>query len=374
MFENLPAEAFSRGSVIGWGFSVLTFLLCRYLVNHWNTQSEKRGRPGAKVKLVPRGRMQLEPQLNIEWNNIEPAKFRPFKPQYAMTMALEKADFQEWLLLENTYDRMTTHRSEIAKNHSQDVNLVVDDPRTTAAVYELYDTVVGYMFTKWPQYFSRDGKNVKNLIKNTTFPANAERSKQSPKRLLEYLAENVEEDFIVLEYDENEEEYIAKAATFIAPSGFVPAEKVGIKLSDIHGPVPKYDEKLKLSMNRFFRRIETGQLVKRFNWTIQNSDKIYLPKGSHAGAAEKVERLHAKDLDFDHTVHFRVERQTLSRLPKSRFLVFTIRTYLTPLSQLKKEGLGERLVEAIHGLPSYIKQYKRADAWGPAVEEYMAMP
>lgn len=370
MFENMSSGKGGGKTVLGWVLSVATFLLCKWIIQKWSKPA-KRGAAGAKVKLVSRGKMPLTPESDLDVYTAEPAKFRPIKPQYALTMALEKASFQEWLLLENSYVPMTAHRHDIAQKFSEDVNLVVNEPNTTAAVNELYDTVVGYMFTKWPQYFERQGQTVKNLIKNTEFPATALKSKKSPKQLLQYLTENVEEDFILLEYSEKEEEYIAKACTFIAPSGFVPAEKIGIKLTDIHGPVPNYDTKLKLSMNRYFQRLEIGQIVKRFNWTIQNSDEIYLPKGSHAAKGEKVQRLRAKDLDFDHTVNFRVERQTLSRLPKSRFIVFTIRTYLTPVSKLKAEGLGEKLVEAIHGLPDYIQQYKRVEAWGPAVEEYM---
>jgi hypothetical protein len=47
---------------------------------------------------------------------------------------------------------------------------------------------------------------------------------------------------------------------------------------------------------------------------------------------------------------FRVERQTLRRLPHSRAIVFGIRTYLTPLTELvKEEGVPERLKNAVKG-------------------------
>ena len=45
----------------------------------------------------------------------------------------------------------------------------------------------------------------------------------------------------------------------------------------------------------------------------------------------------------------RVERQTLRRLPRTSAIVFTIRVYLTPLTELGPDEAG-RLVAAIRGV------------------------
>ena len=62
-----------------------------------------------------------------------------------------------------------------------------------------------------------------------------------------------------------------------------------------------------------------------------------------------------------------MELQTLTRLPKTRAIIFPFKTYLYPLEDIKDEGLGPQLIEAIEGLqkgnaPGMFK-YKGAVRW-----------
>ena len=49
------------------------------------------------------------------------------------------------------------------------------------------------------------------------------------------------------------------------PNGFDTRLKLGLKLREIHDPVPGYAEKLERSMDRFFERLEVGKVVRRVN-------------------------------------------------------------------------------------------------------------
>lgn len=71
----------------------------------------------------------------------------------------------------------------------------------------------------------------------------------------------------------------------------------------------------------------------------------------------------------------RVERQLLHRLPQSRALLFSFKTLLYTLPEIKEEGMGEALAEAIDGLkngsaPGF-HLYKRAAVWGESVKAYL---
>ncbi|GMG18584.1 unnamed protein product [[Candida] boidinii] len=48
-----------------------------------------------------------------------------------------------------------------------------------------------------------------------------------------------------------------------------------------------------------------------------------------------------------------------------------IRTYTTPLTQIREEGRGEDLCGAIDGLPADLQIYKRKVFWGEAVKSYL---
>lgn len=65
----------------------------------------------------------------------------------------------------------------------------------------------------------------------------------------------------------------------------------------------------------------------------------------------------------------------LHRLPKTKALVFSFKTYLYPLKDIKDESLGEELAQAIDGLKEGsvpgMHFYKRGVVWGEAVKAYL---
>lgn len=70
-----------------------------------------------------------------------------------------------------------------------------------------------------------------------------------------------------------------------------------------------------------------------------------------------------------------MELQTLTRLPKTKALLFSFKTYLYPVRELKEEGIGEEIALAVEGLgkgnaPGMWK-YKGTVRWGKGVCEYL---
>jgi hypothetical protein len=75
------------------------------------------------------------------------------------------------------------------------------------------------------------------------------------------------------------------------------------------------------------------------------------------------------------TTFMRVELQTLTRLPQTRAILFSFKTYMYPVKQLKEEGSGPEVADAIEGLgkgnaPGMI-MYKGTVRWGKAVVDYL---
>jgi hypothetical protein len=73
--------------------------------------------------------------------------------------------------------------------------------------------------------------------------------------------------------------------------------------------------------------------------------------------------------------YLRVELQTLMRLPKTKAILFSFKTYMYPLPDIKAEGNGERLAEAIEGLKKGnapgMWVYKGSVRWGEKVCQYL---
>lgn len=71
----------------------------------------------------------------------------------------------------------------------------------------------------------------------------------------------------------------------------------------------------------------------------------------------------------------RTERQVVHRLPRTKAVLFSFKTYLYPIREVKEEGLGETLAQAIDGLRGGnvpgMYYYKRAAVWGDSVKRYL---
>ena len=71
-------------------------------------------------------------------------------------------------------------------------------------------------------------------------------------------------------------------------------------------------------------------------------------------------------------IHFRSERQTLRRLPRTGAILFTIRPYFIPLVEIaKEEGVPGRLASAIRSWPDDVARYKGKKAYEDVVLNYL---
>jgi hypothetical protein len=79
----------------------------------------------------------------------------------------------------------------------------------------------------------------------------------------------------------------------------------------------------------------------------------------------------SKDLKVS-DIHFRSERQSLRRLPKSRALLFTIRTYFEPVTVIAQEPhVPGRLAEAIRSWDETVSYYKGRSHWEGLLLPYL---
>lgn len=148
----------------------------------------------------------------------------------------------------------------------------------------------------------------------------------------------VQEDFCILQQNAAGQEYRLTAAILCFPSRWSLAEKIGHPLTHIHGPVPDYTDDLAKRVNRMFEGVRADKPLWRANWTVHSTDELHQPSGDFRDAE-----------DPDARLYIRVERQTFVRLPRTRAVVFGIRTYIDPLEALTPDQAGA-LYRALGGL------------------------
>ena len=108
-------------------------------------------------------------------------------------------------------------------------------------------------------------------------------------------------------------------------------------------------------------------------WSITTHPNLYAASGgNHLYEGEEVPE--QEGIDIDNTF-LRCERQTLHRLPQSKALVFAFKTYMYPIREIKEEGMGEELAQAIDGLKEgsvpAMHFYKRGVVWGEEVKRFL---
>lgn len=129
----------------------------------------------------------------------------------------------------------------------------------------------------------------------------------------------IQEDICLLE--PKGADYILTAASVCSPSNWKLESKIGRTLDAIHAPVPGYEDILAARVNRLLAGIKPGKSLLRFNWSLQGGNEL-LWRQDYAANQSSSE------------LYWRVERQSLLRIPGSAIIVFSIRIYLHSVQQL----------------------------------------
>lgn len=146
-----------------------------------------------------------------------------------------------------------------------------------------------------------------------------------------------------------------EAASLCAPTFWRLAEKIGQPLGGLHAPVPGAEPELVSRISRMFDALRPGNVLERFNWTVQAGAARFAPTAAPLKAlAADTPASQALDV-----LHLRVERQTVSKLPETGAILFTIRIILDPLrAALRTSGNIEAFRRAWEGISPDMAAYK----------------
>ncbi|RSL95184.1 hypothetical protein CEP52_012200 [Fusarium oligoseptatum] len=322
----------------------------------------------------------IEPLENFDWRTKKPPQFRGFKPKYNISMGIRRDTPSELLSIDHDYLDRVNQRREILKQHEDTVCGFL--PEGEQAVLEIYDYfLTQYLPVRYPTMFnlSQDGTIFKNLVTNRSFPTNP----QDVRSALLNLGEIVEEELFLLMPDSDSYRLVAYVCCF--PSSFDPAEKLGLLLKDIHKPVPGY-EKIGPSMERFFAKLQVGSPIKRQNWSVQVHSELFDCEANcriknYEGPGEpNIEDASPPTLTKMPSANklqtfLRSELQTLTRFPNTQAILFSFKTYMYKVTDVKAQGQGPEFAEAIEGIRKgnvpEMWDYKGAPRWGETVCRYL---
>jgi hypothetical protein len=159
--------------------------------------------------------------------------------------------------------------------------------------------------------------------------------------------------------------YRLVAAALCFPTRWRLADKLGRALTPIHAPVPGYAEGIAGAVDRVMRGLDPARPLWRQNWSLLDSPALYQP--------ERVALVRPlEDADLGTRLWLRSERQTLSRLPRTGDVVFTIGIRQCSLAALATvPGAAARLLGQLRSLPATLKAYKGLADSATKVERWL---
>jgi hypothetical protein len=284
-----------------------------------------------------------------------------FEPgPYRMAMGLIALPESEMIELDDRYaDEMAERRSLLAERRDAVFAAI---PASAPARQAVLDRLAAYLPARFPAWFAREGSRLHNRLTDETWDLAS-----LPADPLVVAASLVQEDLCIVEADADGA-MLLTAGVVCCPSRGRLDEKIGRPLPLVHQNVPFYGDRLARPVDRFMAMVKPGKLAMRLNWSIMDDKALFQPTGKwrtdHNAA---ITPANAGDRLF-----VRVERQTLSRLPDSAAVLFTIRVHVYALARIvAPAGIAARLAEAVRALPPETSHYKSLPTFQSALLGYL---
>jgi dimethylamine monooxygenase subunit A len=283
-----------------------------------------------------------------------------FEPgPYRMAMGLTACPRADWIELDHRYPKEMVERRDLLATRRDEVFAAV--PGSEPARRETWDVLAAHLAGRWPDWFTNDGTTLENRLTGDRWDLAAPGCDP-----LEAAALLVQEDLCIIQVTGDVPILTAGAVCF--PSRWRLGEKIGHPLATVHGPVPFYGERLARPVDRFMGVVKPGHVAVRLNWSMSDDPTLFQP-----GGLWRTDRaIHITADNAGDALFVRVERQTLSRLPQSGAVLFTIRVHVYPLARIAARAeIAQRLAEAVRGLPPETLHYKSLLPFRDALLDYL---
>jgi hypothetical protein len=233
-------------------------------------------------------------------------------------------------------------------------------PGTEALQWEVVTEVLPVMARQHPGHFTLTVEGERwcwrNHLLDTETRFTPGDAGSLPRAPLDWLGRQVQEDLLVL--DGTREGLPLVAGQLCFPALWCLDEKLGRSLFEVHAPVPHLNERLGASTLKLLAGLKPGRPVTRCNWALTVTDRLNLEPGSLPEWRHLFEGITPSDAGT--RCFLRLERQTLSRLPRTGGILFTIHTYRAPVAgEVVDPERRRRLARVLRTVPPEVAAYKR---------------
>ncbi len=248
------------------------------------------------------------------------------------TIGVKPLDPADWIDVDDQLLNYLDEKDRLAERAYD--KIFVAEPGTETAQAEALTLLADYLPERFPDIYQRIGPQI-DII-----PAFRRVRLDTPYPPLLVAGGLVQEDLVLMRRGDTGWRLVAAHLCF--PSSWRLHEKFGKALQEIHTPVPDFgrDTRNATIIERMFDNLRPEQPIIRWNWSLHADDALHHPHsaGQWRFGDEKIDSL-----------FFRLERQTLRKLPGSGDILFTIRIYLDPLEAMEQQPNAAELARALIG-------------------------
>lgn len=318
----------------------------------------------------PFRRSKPPPYPNWSFEKTKPLPYRPFRygPKNFITMGLRTVNYDDWIELDNHYPRF--HADKARRIAERGSKCCYTAPEAFDGAVELVEEFCDYLPDRYPSLYKKTAVGMDNLVTGESFNITERPLKEDPMQM---AARMVQDDLAIM-FEKPDGQYYLLAGAILLAGFWRLEDKFGMPLSEIHtsGDVPQFREKLEKGMMNFFRRVKPEELVARNNYFLQVDDSLAWSHSiGNEDSADVAWSTAEKNKAIEHHF-FRSERQTLRRLPRSGGVLFTIRTYFHPITEVSLEDyVPGRLASAMRSWGEDVSRYKGKERYGEVLLEYL---
>jgi hypothetical protein len=289
--------------------------------------------------------------MNINKGPITGPKYLPhMQHKDVISMGMESIDRRHWIEPDASYPQFLEHKLSLKELQQEHIFEAL--PSAYEAQEELAFELKRHLLDQHSHLYC-------SLADGLSYLPNGIELAGASTQPLWHASLWVADDLLIMQKLDGQ--YCLTAASLCSPSSWHLAQKIGHSMARIHDPVPSLHQKLTPKIDRFFDHLMVEKPIQRFNWSLQaNTNLAQFPEDKIIHPASTA-------------LYYRCERQTLTRLPQTNAIAFTIRVYVYPMMSLTQvpDALTQ-LKAAIDAMPKSVASYKEIIYFAPALQKYFS--
>ncbi len=248
-------------------------------------------------------------------------------------------------------------RKLLQENHSY---YYAASPATATAQWEVVEKVLTGLSLAHPEIFYFTKVNSQGSWMNKLLDEKIDfvfgDATSLPLEPLDWVGQQVQEDLLLLDAAS-----ILQAGQLCFPSGWDMQAKFQKHFLDLHAPVPSLMGPTLRAADKLIARIPVHKPIARTNWGFRITDQMDL-SSRHTAQYLKLLEDQAENITHENAgdkILVRSERQTLSRLPASGFVLFTIHTYNSKVKdECQDTDRATAMLSFLKTVPKELQEYK----------------